>query len=292
MLGKLFKYEFKSTVRVLGVVYLAILVCAAVFGLVARAGVMHFGVLYEIADSADIATETPNISQGLATTIVIFAFIYMLLIVAMFVLTAVMIISRFYKNLLQGEGYLMHTLPVPTWMLVASKTLSALLWIVLGFAVVLLSGGLLLLTAGVWTSEWATAVWSGVHELLSQLNLSSVLTLILLIIEIVSFILMIYFCLAIGNIANRHKIAAAFLTFVGVWIAIALISLVAQHSLFGFLIGTGYFEGAGMSPELTDESMRGFMRSVEIRQLIMYLAYSVLFFFGTTLTLKKRLNLE
>lgn len=41
---------------------------------------------------------------------------------ALMIVTIVMVLQRFYKNLLKGEGYLMHTLPVPTWMLVAIKS--------------------------------------------------------------------------------------------------------------------------------------------------------------------------
>ncbi|MEI3280961.1 MAG: hypothetical protein V8R46_09675 [Eubacterium ramulus] len=72
--------------------------------------------------------------------------IYGLLIVALMIVTIVMVLQRFYKNLLKGEGYLMHTLPVPTWMLVASKVISSLIWILLSIAVLFVSIFVLVLT--------------------------------------------------------------------------------------------------------------------------------------------------
>lgn len=95
MLGKLLKYELKSTSRIMGVLYLALLVVAAVVGFVAR------GTIWEA-------------TQGNAIAVVISGLIYTLLVMALLIITIVMVLQRFYKNLLKEEGYLMHTLPVPT----------------------------------------------------------------------------------------------------------------------------------------------------------------------------------
>ena len=110
MLGKLLKYELKSTSRLMGVLYLAVLIVAAIVGFLAR------GTIWQA-------------TQGNAIAVVVSGLIYTLLIMTLMIVTVVMILQRFYKNLLKGEGYLMHTLPVPTWMLVASKTISSLIWV-------------------------------------------------------------------------------------------------------------------------------------------------------------------
>ena len=74
---------------------------------------------------------------------------YFVMLVAMVVVTFVVILQRFYKNLLEGEGYLMHTLPVPTWMLVASKLIAAVIWDILGFVIIILSLAVITFTGGV-----------------------------------------------------------------------------------------------------------------------------------------------
>ena len=86
MLGKLLKYELKATSRVFIPLYIAILVVSIVNGL-------------------SLNLEILNI-QGLATIVL------MCLFISLFVITIVVTIQRFNKNLLKDEGYLMFTLPV------------------------------------------------------------------------------------------------------------------------------------------------------------------------------------
>ena len=66
-----------------------------------------------------------KVSDGVSVTVEGFSFInmmrmasivvYFALIVATIAMTFVIIIQRFYKNLLGDEGYLMFTLPVKPW---------------------------------------------------------------------------------------------------------------------------------------------------------------------------------
>ena len=113
MLGKLLKYELKATSRVFIPLYIAILVVSIVNGL-------------------SLNLEIFNI-QGLATIIL------MCLFISLFVITIVVTIQRFNKNLLKDEGYLMFTLPVSSKYLVLSKYLTSLIWTFLSFIVALLS---------------------------------------------------------------------------------------------------------------------------------------------------------
>ena len=81
MLGNLLKYELKATSRVFIPLYIAILVVSIVNGL-------------------SLNLEILNI-QGLATIVL------MCLFISLFVITIVVTIQRFNKNLLKDEGYLM-----------------------------------------------------------------------------------------------------------------------------------------------------------------------------------------
>ena len=89
MLSKLLKYEFKATCRIYGGLYLAILAAAALLGAFFR-----FPALISDFPIAVVTT------------------VYLMLCVAIAVITALTIIQRFTRNLLGREGYLMHTLPV------------------------------------------------------------------------------------------------------------------------------------------------------------------------------------
>ena len=84
MLGKLLKYELKSTSRMMGVLYLAVLVVAAVVGFIARGMIL-------------------GATQGNAIAVVISGLIYGLLIVALMIVTIVMVLQRFIKSAQRGR---------------------------------------------------------------------------------------------------------------------------------------------------------------------------------------------
>ena len=101
MLRKLLKYELLSTSRAFGVSYVGMLAAAVLVRIFVEVAywqdqVMPENVFFPLAD----------IIAGLS------AFLYFGMIVVVFVITLILILQRFYKNLLTGEGYLMHTLPV------------------------------------------------------------------------------------------------------------------------------------------------------------------------------------
>lgn len=74
---------------------------------------------------------------------------------ALGVLTIVVTIQRFRKNLLGDEGYLMFTLPVSTSSLILSKCITALIYAVLSFIVAVFTFGVLMLfgTSGILLPE-------------------------------------------------------------------------------------------------------------------------------------------
>ena len=110
MLGKLIKYEFKATGRLLIPLYGALII----FAFISKIFMGDF--LYN-SDSI-----LGNIPQILAILI------YVGIMVAIFVVTVFIIIQRYRTNLLCDEGYLMNTIPVKPWKNIASKLIVALVW--------------------------------------------------------------------------------------------------------------------------------------------------------------------
>ena len=139
MLSKLLKYEFKATCRIYGGLYLAILAAAALLGAFFR-----FPAL---------VSDFP---------IAVVTIVYLMLCVAIAVITALTIIQRFTRNLLGREGYLMHTLPVTPAQLILSKLISSMVWLLCSILVIALSLGVFFLCGmlnvnGIF-SDWAGAV--------------------------------------------------------------------------------------------------------------------------------------
>ena len=87
MLKQLLKYEFKATGRTYGGLYLALVALAVLSGFSLRSS-----------------------SKDNFASLLLFA--YMIVAVAVAVVSVMTIVTRFTRNLLGREGYLMHTLPV------------------------------------------------------------------------------------------------------------------------------------------------------------------------------------
>ena len=88
---KLLKYEWKACART----------CLPLYGVLILMSLIS-RILYVIPKNTSLYFMLPAISSML----------YMGVMMAAFVVTAVILIQRFYKNLLGSEGYLMFTLPV------------------------------------------------------------------------------------------------------------------------------------------------------------------------------------
>ena len=112
MLTKLLKYEYRATAIYFLPIYAAILVVS----------VMTYGLRILRESLHDYSSAL--IAQGLFT----FSSIYALLAFGLAVTTFVVIIIRFYKNLLGNEGYLMFTLPVSVEQNILAKLIPAMTW--------------------------------------------------------------------------------------------------------------------------------------------------------------------
>lgn len=277
MLGKLLKYEMKSTSRVMWFLYAAVIIVGTIIGIVLR-------INFHTADM-NIGTSVNTMSVfGLPQILlIVFVTIYALLLVALAIMTIIMIIIRFNSNLLKGEGYLMHTLPVPTWMLVTSKTIISFLWMVIGAAVSVLSAVLLGLTSGMLPYLLREAglkeLW---HDLCSMFGSVGWLYIIAIIVSCIVLILQFYFSMAVGNIANRNKFLLAVATFIGVQIVVSIISGILGTSSTAMLMESSVFDLG---------TIRGAFSSLMVKSIILNLIFGAGFFAGTTLILKKRLNL-
>lgn len=230
MLSKLLKYEFKATGRIYGGLYLAILAAAALLGAFFR--------FPALASDFPIA----------AVTIV-----YLMLCVAIAVITALTIIQRFTRNLLGREGYLMHTLPVTPAQLILSKLISSMVWLLCSILVIALSLGVFFLFGmvnvnGIF-SDWAGVMrdFGQVADILQHVLKVSGFTLLLSAIEwlatLVCSILCLYTACMIGHRFKQHFVLVGIAAFVGLNVLqnrlVALLPYVNSSTGLDMVIASG-----------------------------------------------------
>ena len=119
MLTKLLKHEFRATARIMGPLYLVLLAVALGFNFSAR-----------LMDSG-------NFVLNMLAALVVMA--YVVAITAVFIVAFILMLQRFYKNLLGDEGYLMFTLPASVSQHITAKLVVAVLLDVLSVAAAILA---------------------------------------------------------------------------------------------------------------------------------------------------------
>ena len=268
MLGKLFKYEMKSTARTFIPVFIAVLVLSLINKLL---------ILF-----------TPNnvVFSGFRTLMMTF---YIITIVASIAVCLVVTIQRFYKNLLGQEGHLMFTLPVTAGQNILSKAFAAILWMIATVIVVP-------------DYEWLKLLGPQLSNARTQIlatagfDLYWLLALVALVVFLgfIAFTMEVYCAMSFGQLSNSHKLATSFGAYIAMYAAMQIVS--------GSMMGIYAFSSKGLFEKLMEQSNAGsiapppelgqFILTMLIFTVLLNLIYIAVYFFLSRHLLTKKLNLE
>lgn len=266
MLGKILKYEFKSTARLFLPTYLATLA----FALLSKI----FGSVYALQ----------NLWGGIFYGLIIL--IYAIVILMTMTLTFVLIVQRFHKNLLKDEGYLSHTLPVSVDTHIWGKVIPAVAWTVLS-ALVVCASILLLLGTNEMLSDISNVLTSSIESFCIQNNLPLWLfvaeAVVVVVFSLFSGILAFYSALAIGHLANSRRILVSIVAYFALSMVLSLI-----YSSVGIVTGNSSFEISADQMAVSGSIWTTSMISTTVMSLI----NSAIYYLITRYILRNRLNLE
>ena len=223
MLFKLLKYDLRSMWKQLSLVWGAALVLALVNRLTHSLGFMFRARDFENHIAA------------------ITAFALMAVFVTMFIISVVFVLQRFYRGLLGGEGYLMHTLPVRTWELVASKMICAIVTYI-GSGIVAVLSILLMITTDWWEFFFNFPLWTDIlrgiiaHPDIIPFALEVCL---LALAAIVQGVAASYLAMALGHLFSRRRVLASIVSYIGIYILLSKVyNRVFSWNLVRLLIDT------------------------------------------------------
>lgn len=261
---KLLKYEWKACARICLPLYAVELLVAFINRL-----------LY-----SDIGSK---LLYGIPS--IVMTMLYAAIMVALFVVTAVVLVQRFYKNLLGSEGYLMFTLPVSVSQHILSKAVMALVMGVLSFVAALVSIDLL---------SHGMSVGQGFVSLLRNLSaypsdipfmLEGILWFVLTALACVLFI---YLCIALGHLAKKHRLLMAFVWYFVLSTAVQIIGMLVMMAG-----GNVVSESMARSIVLFWKSMgSGAVHFMVLILCLVSAAAAAVCFAGTRYILTHKLNLE
>nr|WP_326183915.1 hypothetical protein [uncultured Oscillibacter sp.] len=272
MLRKLMKHEFRATGRIMLPLYLVLLVTSFGANLSAR-GLLN--TRYRILDMLGVLLV---MAFGIA-------------IFAVCIMSFVVMVQRFYKNLLQDEGYVMLTLPVSVHQQVWSKLIVSAVWFAATVVMVIVAACIV-----AFDIDFIKYFFQGIGELFGELRRLEAYyaingTAIALEFIVLCFLgccamcLQFYAALAVGHGFANHKMAwsvAWFFIFqFAVQMAMSVIVIFADVTNLDYLLANYVHFGfmAGMHAAL-------------IFMIVCVVVHGAVFYAVTTFCLKKRLNLE
>lgn len=200
-----------------------------------------------------------------------------ILSVAACVMVLVFSISRFYKNLVRDEGYLMHTLPVHTWELLLSKLMAVYIWTVSTVIMVIMCIGISTL-GDVDLSE----IISDLTEFLDFLFDTKGAMIYIAYVILTPFFAMsvIYFAFALGNLFSKNKLGASVLMYFAIKFAENMLT-----SIVNFLAI------AAASNRESLESL-SFLNNFVFARFMLSVILSAGYFIAAERIFAKKLNLE
>ena len=276
MLGKLFKDEFKSYSMPFGITFLA--------------GII-FTVFMKIVCMLPYRGDVKYLVQSFGF------YTYYMAIMLISVAAFVFVVVRFYNTTVGDRGYLTWTLPVETSTNLWAKLLAGTLWrVIAGIVMIALFAGFM--TGTPWVlrdmfvinGEDVHTLWQFVEQLTGMFKPGYVVPvvlglLILLVYQAMSH-LMIYFCIAIGQLFGKWRLAAS----VGCYFLLMIVlEILMVAGMAVMTIGGVSAASVGIFERM---SVLEIVNIIFLVTLVIGIAFSTLFFALTNWIFKKHLNLE
>lgn len=269
MLIKLMRHEFRATGRVMGPVFLLLLAAAV-------------GANVSLRVLFDLDHWLANLVGGLLMAAFVVA------IIGVCMAAWILMIYRFYKNLLQDEGYVMLTLPVSIHEHIWTKLIVSAVW----FAATILAVGLACLLAfgsieGI--VDFFQGFWSLIRESL-HLKASDMAHVMGICVELLAlcFIgscascLQFYGALAIGHSAASHKLAWSVAAYLVISFVMQLISGILMFPLNHLDLDRYFSQIEGF----------GAIHLMMWIMIVVAAVYGAVFYVVTCWFMRNRLNLE
>lgn len=273
MLGKLIKYDFRSCWKRFWPIWLAILGTTLLsLPMMRAASSLKGGLLRFLAGLPFLA---------------LFVLFNMVIIISL-----VYVCRQFSTGLLGDPGYLMFTLPVKPWQLIASKAITALILELLCILVAVISGCVFLFLL---TGEEVMSFFREMHRVLHAYKVPGMLwviiaeTMLLGLAFFLTFDLRIYASVSLGHLAKKNRTFFSVLAFILIGVALNAVRSFIMH------IASNSDWSIHISSSDSWEEFFGMFNYIALVLgivLLVKLLVGALYFLISHFILKRHLNLE
>jgi hypothetical protein len=263
MLGKLMKYEWKATWKLLLPINLLIIVMTFLACITVQVDFFN--------------SDNPMVAFGAVMIMLTY-------IGSMFVVligTAIYLIYRFYTSTYGEQGYLLHTLPVDKHHIIIAKVLVSAAWIFISMMLMIMSIMFLFAEQGEFFADFFESFQS-VIEYWGGDELSGfvlLMTLIAMVFSIFARVLKVTASISMGQMSANHKLLSSF----GFYFAFYVI-----QRIFTLL----YYVFVEIVNGVSDTLLLSYFSNSWEGTLISSILYSVVFYLLTWYMMEHKLNLE
>ena len=264
MLGKLMKYEWKATWKLL----LSANLVTVVMTILAW-------IMVNVVESSSDFDMVDFVS-------VMVIFTYVIGMFAVTVGTSIYLIYRFYTSTYGDQGYLLHTLPVDTHHIIIAKVLVSVIWLLINMGVIYLS--ILLLIAG--QEDMLKNMMEGFVNSLEYLGaekatfFAGIMTLIACLFNLFARVLKVTACISLGQLSPNHKVMLSFAWYFGFYVVQQLFEGLYVLLLFAVRKKSSYADTFSV-----------FGNHWEV-MLLSGIIYCVVFYVLTWYVMSRKLNLD
>lgn len=249
MLGKLIKYEWKSTYKV-GLILLLAMVMATLMGF----------LTFQAPMWRNMGGRSTYDTMGTAMLDVVSMFsfmLYVMLLMGAIYAAFIYFVVHFYKSMYTDQGYLLHTLPVGKNEILVSKILVSSIWVYLVYIAMTLS--IIVFVVSMVSSisgESYASVLGAVPDFFGEINYwfsdisdlvtgYCVITVITLIVGVPAGMIVLYGAVSFGQLFSKHRVLMAIVGYVAIMVIRGIFGAVLQALLsFGTaIIDDGEFIG-------------------------------------------------
>lgn len=274
MLKKLIKHEFKATAKTMGLLFGAVLLLSVL---------------------TSISLKLPEGNKFFDTIKAVLIAVYVVVMFGMMFAGILLLIFRFYNNMLKDQGYLTHTLPVKMWQHIVAKMLTYFVWIVAAVVVAAVSLGIFLMGTGVVNFSQIGEVMSEIGASLEQYpQIITILLWILVlgIVQIFANILCLFASMSMGQLFGKHRVAGSVASYIGlnyiIGIFTSFIMYLPMNSFEGQINALDEATNIADMIQIFQNMLNGFF----VITLVVELVLIALYFGITHFMLTRKLNLE
>lgn len=218
MLGKLMKYEWKATWKLLVPANALILVMTILAWFMIR--MMDHGGDFEM--------------MGFMAVMVTMTYVVSMFAVS--IGTGIFLIYRFYTSTYGDQGYLLHTLPVDTHHIIIAKVLVSAAWELITIMSIYTS--VLILFSSI--SEFLETMMYGMKRTIESMGAERItafavtMTLIAFLFSIFAKVLKVAACISLGQLSSNHKLLLSFAWYIGIYVVEQILQAVYFAVVFAF----------------------------------------------------------